>query len=55
MAYNLIITEHADELLDELVYYLLYEFKEIVKTSTFTITDIVIHLIFIYIFCILIK
>lgn len=29
MAYNLIITEHADELLDELVYYLLYEFKSV--------------------------
>jgi plasmid stabilization system protein ParE len=29
MAYNLIITEHADELLDELVYYLLCEFKSV--------------------------
>lgn len=27
MAYNLIITEHADELLDNLVYHLLYRLK----------------------------
>lgn len=27
MAYNLVITEHAEEQLDSLVYYLLYRFK----------------------------
>ena len=27
MAYNLIITEHADELLDHILYYLIYQLK----------------------------
>lgn len=27
MAYNLIVTEHADELLDHLIYHLLYRLK----------------------------
>ena len=27
MAYNLVVTEHAEELLDKLVYYLIYQLK----------------------------
>lgn len=36
MAYKLVISEHADELLDHLVYYLLYRLKseqKIIKVS----------------------